>query len=229
MANRIESGTKFWKLTVKKRVEPLRKKDGRSQGISYLCECECGEQKVILGQSLLKGLTKSCGCLRKEAPPNKLDLTDRRFDKLLAVNYSHFENDGAYWLCKCDCGNETFVLVSNLTRGNTRSCGCNANYTKYAQKARTKKEELRIENIMVPSLYRKPDYNSKTGVKGVTVVKRANGLKYKVTIGINNKRIYGGLYDNLGDAIEARKKLEDLHHKPHIERFEERKEDLDNH
>lgn len=98
-----------------------------------------------------KELTKSCGCLRKQAPPNKLDLTGKRFGMLLAVNYSHFENDGAYWLCKCDCGNETVVLVGNLTHGNTRSCGCNANYTKYAQEAIIQKEELRVENVMVPS------------------------------------------------------------------------------
>lgn len=229
MANQIESGTKFGKLIVIKKVEPLRKKDGRSQGKSYLCECECGNQKVILGQSLLKGLTKSCGCLRKQAPPNKLDLTAKRFGKLVAVKYSHFENDGAYWVCKCDCENETVVLVANLTRGNTTSCGCNANYTKFAEKARTLKEELRVGNVMVPSLYRKTDYNSKTGVKGVTTVKRANRCKYKVTIGIINKRIYGGLYDNVEEATAARKKLEDIHHQPHIENLKERKKELDNH
>ena len=28
------------------------------------------------------------------------------------------------WLCLCECGNETVVRHSNLTGGNTRSCGC---------------------------------------------------------------------------------------------------------
>lgn len=27
-------------------------------------------------------------------------------------------------LCQCDCGNETKVILSNLKRGNTNSCGC---------------------------------------------------------------------------------------------------------
>ena len=28
------------------------------------------------------------------------------------------------WLCKCDCGNITYVTGSNLLYGTTRSCGC---------------------------------------------------------------------------------------------------------
>lgn len=28
------------------------------------------------------------------------------------------------WRCKCDCGNETLVVSSNLTRKHTESCGC---------------------------------------------------------------------------------------------------------
>jgi len=222
VANQIKSGTKFGLLTVIKRVEPLRKKDGRSQGISYLCECECGVKKTILGQSLLKGLTKSCGCLRKQPPTNKLNLTDKRFGKLTALKYSHFKNDGAYWLCHCDCGNDTTVLVANLTTGNTSSCGCGADYTKIAKRAREKKERLRVDEIMIPSLCRETDKNSKTGVKGVTIVKRASGQKYKVTIGINKQRIYGGLYDDLEDAIKKRKALEDKYHQPYIKELENR-------
>lgn len=31
---------------------------------------------------------------------------------------------GVHWECRCECGLETTVLGGNLTRGNTRSCGC---------------------------------------------------------------------------------------------------------
>jgi hypothetical protein len=30
----------------------------------------------------------------------------------------------AKWMCRCDCGKVTFVITSNLRRGNTKSCGC---------------------------------------------------------------------------------------------------------
>lgn len=32
----------------------------------WLCSCECGNTKVVLGDSLRNGMTKSCGCLQKE-------------------------------------------------------------------------------------------------------------------------------------------------------------------
>ena len=32
--------------------------------------------------------------------------------------------EGRKVLCRCECGKETVVYVSNLTRGHTRSCGC---------------------------------------------------------------------------------------------------------
>jgi hypothetical protein len=33
-------------------------------------------------------------------------------------------DDGAKWLCKCQCGLTTIVAVGNLTSGHTKSCGC---------------------------------------------------------------------------------------------------------
>ena len=35
----------------------------------------------------------------------------------------------AKWLCKCDCGNYTFVQSSDLKNGGTKSCGCFAKET----------------------------------------------------------------------------------------------------
>lgn len=51
-------GLNFGKLKVLSELEE-RNKNGH---ILYLCECECGNKKIILGASLRQGLTKSCGC-----------------------------------------------------------------------------------------------------------------------------------------------------------------------
>jgi len=32
----------------------------------WLCKCECGNEKVVVGYSLTRGMTKSCGCFLKE-------------------------------------------------------------------------------------------------------------------------------------------------------------------
>lgn len=32
----------------------------------WLCQCECGVKKIIPGQSLIKGQSKSCGCIKSQ-------------------------------------------------------------------------------------------------------------------------------------------------------------------
>jgi hypothetical protein len=39
----------------------------QSQQILWLCRCECGTERVVLGNNLKRGLTRSCGCLYREA------------------------------------------------------------------------------------------------------------------------------------------------------------------
>lgn len=48
-----------------------------------------------------------------------------RFGMLTAIRLSddYIKGQGR-WLCKCDCGNHSVVLASNLTRNHTTSCGC---------------------------------------------------------------------------------------------------------
>lgn len=55
--------------------------------------------------------------------PKKLDLTNQRFGKLVALTPTH-KNGKTAWHCKCDCGNELDVFTFCLRNGNTSSCGC---------------------------------------------------------------------------------------------------------
>lgn len=54
----------------------------------------------------------------------KLDLTNQRFNKLVALEYSHKKGSKVMWKCRCDCGNITYVSVSNLRCNRVISCGC---------------------------------------------------------------------------------------------------------
>ena len=60
------TGKKFGRLTVIKRAE-----SDKENRVQYLCECECGNIKIIRGSSLTSGNTKSCGCItgRKKTQP----------------------------------------------------------------------------------------------------------------------------------------------------------------
>lgn len=55
-------GQKFGRLTVIQRI-----KKRSSNHIIWLCRCECGNLKEVIGYNLTTGGTKSCGCLQVEA------------------------------------------------------------------------------------------------------------------------------------------------------------------
>lgn len=56
------TGKKFGWLTVIKREYP----NAKWGHIKWLCKCDCGNEKIILGDSFKYGKTKSCGCLNKK-------------------------------------------------------------------------------------------------------------------------------------------------------------------
>ena len=57
-----------------------------------------------------------------------VDLTGMTFDRLTVIERAprppYNACKGAWWLCRCSCGNEVAVPSINLRRKNTRSCGC---------------------------------------------------------------------------------------------------------
>lgn len=59
----------------------------------------------------------------------KIDLTGKRFGRLTVIKEvsPHYSKSGVrmrMWECKCDCGNNRILSTSNITNGNTKSCGC---------------------------------------------------------------------------------------------------------
>ena len=54
-----------------------------------------------------------------------IDITGKKFGRLTVIRREANSKGGqARWLCKCDCGNDTIVLGTELRRGHTTSCGC---------------------------------------------------------------------------------------------------------
>lgn len=52
------------------------------------------------------------------------DLSGQRFERLVVLSRCEDIDRHAGWLCQCDCGNQTKVKGTYLTRFKTRSCGC---------------------------------------------------------------------------------------------------------
>ena len=122
------TGKKFNRLTF------IRKTDERkNNNILWECKCDCGNIVKVKKWNVTSGNTKSCGCLKKESiarigQSRAEDITGQRFGRLLVIKKHHTKkyktHSNIYWLCKCDCGNETIVKTSHLKDGGIKSCGC---------------------------------------------------------------------------------------------------------
>lgn len=110
-------GQKFGRLTV------LEDAGNNKRGNSlWKCQCECENIKIINSTSLITGKSKSCGCLKNE---NRLDLTNQRFGKLVAIKRVWKDRQGNYlWYCECDCGGNIITRGSGLKCNDIKSCGC---------------------------------------------------------------------------------------------------------
>lgn len=108
--------------------------DHRDSGDSlWRCRCDCGNEVVVRRKNLLSGLTKSCGCLKREKGVEKAkkmrevrkkkqteDLTGKVFGKLTVIQPERISS----YLCRCECGREGIYSAGDLLTGRRRSCGC---------------------------------------------------------------------------------------------------------
>jgi hypothetical protein len=72
-----EIGNRYGRLVVIKRAE------NQGTRAQWLCQCDCGTEKVISGKHLRRGTTTSCGCVRREQSAkqgrlNRLSETEAR-------------------------------------------------------------------------------------------------------------------------------------------------------
>lgn len=154
-----------------------------------------------------------------------LNLVDKHFDRLTVIESAgHDKNGCRLWRCQCKCENEKIVKTSQLTCGYTRSCGClkheldvaklktagKRTYTN-AQKAYINGSHSRIKN---PN----PNKNSKTGVRGVFLDTRSK--RYIACLNFKGKNVFRKAFDNLPDAIDARKAAEAKYFEPLIRKIE---------
>ena len=92
------TGQKFNKLTA---LVPLQKRVDKK--VVWRFQCDCGNQVDAVGKAVVSGNTKSCGCLRAEAPTTSVPVA-----------------------CKV-CGKESMIKPSRVGRGGTYcSYGCMA-------------------------------------------------------------------------------------------------------
>jgi len=74
-----------------------------------------------------------------------IDLKGKKFGKLLVKEFAGHKNNLRQWLCVCDCGNEKIVRGGHLTKGFTKSCGCESHPSKSQHKSWKGYEEIPLD------------------------------------------------------------------------------------
>lgn len=119
-----EKGHRYGRLLV---LEQAEKPNSNASGAYWLCQCDCGNKKIIQGTALRTGHTISCGCynLERNRMTKRKDIKGQRFGKLVALYPTEkTQNRHTIWKCQCDCGNLCEVSLNNLQTKTTNSCGC---------------------------------------------------------------------------------------------------------
>ena len=170
----------------------------------WVCRCDCGVEKIIIGSNLRRGTTVSCGC------KGKRDLTGQKIGRLTVLERSdQYGTRGSrktrLWKCLCDCGAITYKATDSLTNPDISMCkDCAGKYG--AEKARekagftggTQLAKIRVESDKSDNL---------SGVRGVYYDGKRG--KYRARIKFKRKIYNLGYFTNLEDAIKARKRAEE--------------------
>lgn len=110
------TGKRFGRLVVMADSGPGKNGMGRM----WLCRCDCGEERVILGGALRAGQYQSCGC----GTTRGVDVVGRTHGYLTIIGYAprKCKNGGSVVVCQCECGEKKEVRLCNFEQ--TKSCGC---------------------------------------------------------------------------------------------------------
>lgn len=192
------TGRRFGRLVC---LEPT---EGRRYGggVVWRCRCDCGKTCLAVSTQLTKGYKKSCGCLGH--PPLK-DYVGQRFGMLTVTAYAGKQDGMHRWKCRCDCGQETVVGQTLLQSGKTKSCGCLQRQI-YA-------ENLKLVDgtsaTLLEALQKRTTSCSNSGYLGV--YREAKSGKWAAQITFKGRQYHLGVYDRLEDAIQARRRGEEMH------------------
>lgn len=161
------------------------------------CVCQiCGNITTVLRNNLVRGHTKSCGCLKEK------NLEGQTFGKL-TVGKRIRQNGKTYYYCLCGVCGRT-VLKRHETIPIATSCGCD----KKEGKADALREKAFVDGTQ-PSkikLDKPPTKANKSGFVGVCWDKSRG--KWKADIRFRGRKYNLGRFDDINDAIEARKEAE---------------------
>ena len=180
----------------------------------HLMLCDCGRKKQIAGGELNKGNVKSCGCLRKEIKTSHGMTRSSEYciwagiiQRCRNPKSMSYKNYGGRGITVCDewmdfanflkdmgkkpSSKHTIERVNNDEGYNPTNCIWADRFVQ------SQNQRIRVDN--------------KTGFRGVSL--RNPGGKYYAKICAHGKQIHLGCFDNIDDAVQARRQAEIIYFK----------------
>lgn len=204
------TGNKFGRLTV---IQKHEVKKGR---VYWLCRCECGKKTIVPTFRLNKGGSKSCGCLKIELQTKhgygrrgKRTPEYRAWYAMIQrcsnSNHNNYNLYGGRGIQVCSrwLGSfENFLVDAGHKPSELHTLDridVNGNYEPTNCKWSTKSEQNINKRI-----------TNKFGTSGVFWEEDRN--KYAARIGVNGKSLFLGRFDEMEEAILARKEAEKIYY-----------------
>lgn len=222
------TGCVFGRLTVIERAEDYIYPKSKKKQTRWLCECECGNKKIISGNNLKRGVTKSCGCLSKEI--NSIMHSKKNKYENIANNITkvYFNNCDNFFICDTNEWDKIKNITWIIDGKNYVYGDVNGRYVRLhrllmdiddinyevdhidGNTLNNLKSNLRICKREENSMNQKISTKNTSGHVGVYWDKNRN--KWCASITANKKRVYIGRFDNYIDAVKAREEAEKKYH-----------------
>ena len=223
MSKRAEMiGKRFGRLVVTRLSENT---SGKRKRLMYYCDCDCGKKDVeVVGEKLRNGHTKSCGCYAKDRASethkkyNEYDLTgeygigwttntNQEFyfdleDYDLIKSYTWLEMKNGYIFAHPNKDDYIYLhrLIMNPSDDEI------VDHKKH-RLFDNRKDFLRIGNQSQNMMNASKRIDNTSGTTGISQLSRDG--KWSAEIQFNNKKIRLGIFEDLEDAIKARKEAEE--------------------
>ena len=229
-------GQTFGKWTVLQQAEDWITPKGQHEAC-WLCECSCDSktQKIVRGRNLKNNSSRSCGCLifdnyyksqKNDAGGFEKKYNDYEIQEDYVIMYT-YKNEiilvdlEDFWKVKnisWTINAEGYVIgkkdgkkVSMHRMVTGESDGKLVDH-KNGEKSRydNRKGNLRIATSSLNQINKKKLPNKYSDVTGISWLEYAK--KWRAYIGVNGKQIVLGHYDCFDDAVQARKRAEELYY-----------------
>lgn len=114
-------GLRFGKLYIERGGQHQKYQAYLNRFNTYICKCDCGNTTEVLTLLLIKGGTRSCGCLKIYSNITNKLYPGLKINRFIVIGFCDIKMQ---WKLLCECGTIYYSGAKKILKDNTKSCGC---------------------------------------------------------------------------------------------------------